>query len=220
MAKVTEKTKEAKKAKVVNEKESKKVNKNVNESKIMKKNIKAQNKDKLKSTEVVKKVEDVEQKEKNKTSAHTHIIIAAVGVLALLLSLFNFYQISKDDKKTKIKLNQELGFESIGEDISYRIYAGLTDKQANYQLIDDDTAVSIVKTICVNNSVSYTIYPAQGGYKDKNGMIHTEKTLVLEMDHINEEDLEQILNDICVSLNISGVMITKQTQDVVYYKKN
>ena len=73
-----------------------------------------------------------------------------------------------------------------------------------------------MKTICINNNVAYTIYNANGGYKEE-GVVHTEKTLVLEMDRISEETLYEIVNDIKRRLNVGSVMVLKQTAEVFDY---
>lgn len=143
-----------------------------------------------------------------KANVHTHIVIVVVAVLALILSIFNFAT-----NLQKKEINE-------GEDITYNVYIGLTDKDAGYQTLDDNVAKEIIKTSCIGENVSYTIFPAEGGYKDKEGLIHTEKTMVLEMSHATEKQVYEIMNTICKRLNVNGVMYSKYKKDITYYYPN
>ena len=142
-----------------------------------------------------------------RTTTHPAIIIAAG--LAIILSIISIVRTSSF---YKTRAEESI----VAEDISYNVYIGLTDKNQNRQIIDDAVALEIVKTICINRNASYIIYNANGGYKE-DGIIHTEKTLVLEMDRITEETLKEIINDIKRRLNIRSVMVLKQAAEVFDY---
>ena len=155
----------------------------------------------------------MEEKTKKKiiSNTNTHpavIIIAGLAIILSIVSLFRTSTFNKIEEREKEAI--------VAEDISYNVYIGLTDKNQNKQIISDAEAFEIVKTICINNNASYTIYNANGGYKSE-GIIHTEKTLVLEMDRITEDTLHQILTDIKRRLNVGSVMVLKQPVEVFDY---
>ena len=143
----------------------------------------------------------------NSTSTHPAVII--IAALAIILSSISLFRTSSF---YKTKAEESI----VAEDISYNVYIGLTDKNQNRQIIEENVAIEIVKTICINHNASYTIYNANGGYKEE-GIIHTEKTIVLEMDRITEETLHEILNDVKRRLNVGSVMVLKQAAEVFDY---
>ncbi|MBO6120067.1 MAG: hypothetical protein J6P02_06330 [Lachnospiraceae bacterium] len=146
----------------------------------------------------------MEKKNKLKTVTHPAVII--VTALALAFSTISLIRVASF---TRTRAEEGV----VAEDISYSVYIGLTDKNQNRQIIEDDVALELVKTICINNNVAYTIYNANGGYND-GGILHTEKTLVLEMDRIDEETLDKIINDIKRRLNIHSVMVMKKPVEI------
>ena len=146
----------------------------------------------------------MEKKNKLKTVTHPAVII--VTALALAFSTISLIRVASF---TRTRAEEGV----VAEDISYSVYIGLTDKNQNRQIIEDDVALELVKTICINNNVAYTIYNANGGYND-GCILHTEKTLVLEMDRIDEETLDKIINDIKRRLNIHSVMVMKKPVEI------
>ena len=149
----------------------------------------------------------MEKKIKKIEGAHPALIIAVA--LSLILSAISIIRVSSF---YRTRAEESV----VAEDISYNVYIGLTDKNQKEQLLDENEAFEIVKTVCINHNASYTIYNANGGYK-KEGVVHTEKTLVLEMDRISEETLYEIVNDIKRRLNVGSVMVLKQTAEVFDY---
>ena len=147
--------------------------------------------------------------DKRISSIGTHPAIVIAAGLALILSILSLVRVS-----TIYRTKAEEAI--VAEDISYNVYIGLTDKNQNRQIVETEAAVEIVKTICINHNAGYTIYNARGGYKDQ-GIVHTENTIVLEMDRISEETLYEICNDIKRRFNVHSVMILKQPAEVFDY---
>lgn len=131
-------------------------------------------------------------------------ITVIIAILALVISIFAYM------KESGVIYN---------EDCQYRVYIGLTDTDSNYQMVDEVTAKEIIKTVCLAHSVAYTIHEADGGFKDSNGAIHVEKSYVLEMDHITDDDLYKIMDDVITRLNCGAVMYTKNNASVTKYAK-
>lgn len=133
-----------------------------------------------------------------------HIITLIIAIIALIVSIFAYM------KESGVIYN---------EDCQYRVYIGLTDTDSNYQIVDEVTAKEIIKTVCLAHSVAYTIHEADGGFKDSSGAIHVEKSYVLEMDHITDDDLYKIMDDVITRLNCGAVMYTKNNASVTKYAK-
>ena len=148
-------------------------------------------------------------KKKINNNTNTHPAVIIIAGLAIILSAVSLFRTSSF---YKTRAEESI----VAEDISYNVYIGLTDKNQNRQIIEESVALEIIKTICINHNASYTVYNANGGYKEE-GIIHTEKTLVLEMDRITEETLYEILNDIKRRLNVGSVMVLKQAAEVFDY---
>ena len=149
----------------------------------------------------------MEKKIKKIEGAHPALIIAVA--LSLILSAISIIRVSSFYRTSAEE-------SVVAEDISYSVYVGLTDKNENRQLIEYNAAKELIKKICINHDAAYTIYEAAGGYKE-NTIIHTENTIVLEMDRISEETLYAVTNDIKKRLNIHSVMIMKKPVEVFDY---
>ena len=135
-------------------------------------------------------------------------IIVAVAI-SLILSAVSFIRVSNF-------YNTYVEGSFVKDDTSYCIYVGLTDKNQNRQIVDYNVAKEIIKTICISQSAGYTIYEANGGYKENN-IIHTENTIVLEMDRIDEETLYKVADEIKRRLSVHSVMIMKKEVEVFDY---
>ena len=143
-----------------------------------------------------------EEKQVVKFQPHTHVVIAFVAVVALFLSLASFFK-----PMTRRMMPRKSSIVTT-EDISYKIYIGLTDKDANYQTLTEDVATELVKTICIQHNQSYTIYNVQGGFKDEENKIQ------------NEEVLYSILNDVTRRINNGSVMVVKNALEVFEYQNS
>lgn len=148
-------------------------------------------------------------KVKSAATASTHPAVIIAAGLAIILSIISIVRTSSF---YKTRAEESI----VAEDISYNVYIGLTDKNQKRQIIDENAAVEIIKSICINHKVGYTIYNANGGYND-DGIIHTEKTIVLEMDRIVDETLNEILNDVKRRINTNSVMVLKHTAEIYDY---
>lgn len=149
----------------------------------------------------------MEKKIKKIEGVHPALIIAVA--LSLILSAISIVRVSSF---YRTRAEESV----VAEDISYSIYVGLTDKNQNRQIIENDVAKELLKTICINHNAGYTIYTVEGGYKE-DAIIHTENTIIVEMDRINEETLYAVVNDIKKRLNVHSVMIIKKPVEVFDY---
>ena len=161
------------------------------------------------SKKEIKKNEEkkIEIKNDNKRPPLNQAII--ISIIAICIASFSIIK--------ETNLYRELVIEKIkAEDNAYSVYIGLTDKNQNRQVIEEDVAIELIKTICIHNSTAYTIYKAQGGFK-KEGIIHTEKTLLLELNRVSKETLEIIMNDIKRRLNVGTLLVVKKKVEMYDY---
>lgn len=131
------------------------------------------------------------------------IIITIIAVTALILSIFS----------TTINLKND-----VVEDVCYKVYVGLTDSNLGYQKLSDDIAKEMIKSICIEKNVPYTIYFTDGAYKDKKNLLHVEKSMVVEFDHIDEKKVKELCNAFEKRLNTGSVMIQKMKVENIIYK--
>lgn len=138
-----------------------------------------------------------------KFKENTQFITMAIAIAALVLSIFS----------TTINVKKD-----VAEDVCYKVYVGLTDSNLGYQKLSDDIAKEMVKSICIEKNVSYTIYFTDGAYKDKKNLLHIEKSMVVEFDHIDEKKVKELCNAFEKRLNTGSVMIQKTKVENIIYK--
>lgn len=160
------------------------------------------------------------------------LIISIVAIIFSCLVFFNKDNIKVEE--TKIIQSEETTIEEtldindyppepeedddiIEDDVSYKIYISMTDKNENKKVLTDKQALDILARACITNNVGYTTYITYGGYKDKTGKIVSEDAFVLELINITDETLYKILNEIEKEMNTGTVMIQKNKADIFFY---
>ena len=94
--------------------------------------------------------------------------------------------------------------------IETKIYVGLNDSATQSQEYDTIKYVKILKNVCSNYHVPFSVSLAQGGYMHENGQYTEELTLVLSFIDVPNETIDEIAKDLCVFFHQESVMITEE----------
>ena len=105
--------------------------------------------------------------------------------------------------------------------IEAKIYVGLNDKEKHEQIFSLEKYKSVVKSICRNYRVNFSLYILEGGYfhEDNNSYVE-ENTIMITLIGIAKETIDEIAKDICAFFNQESVMIVYNPVNVFSVKEN
>ena len=110
-----------------------------------------------------------------------------------------------------------IGFLSGSQSITHTIYIGLNDKDTYTQLISTEDAVQKVHMICMQYVDGYTMYQADGYWKDASGNPTSENTLVCVFVGTDKETVRIIADEVIKALNQNTVLIISETNNAEFY---
>ena len=96
------------------------------------------------------------------------------------------------------------------------IYIGLNDSETGAQKFDTEVYLSVLKNVCRNYSVAFSVHQINGGYFHEDGRYTEENTLVLTLMGVSKEVVTDIAKDLCAFFHQESVMIT-ETPSSVYF---
>lgn len=91
-----------------------------------------------------------------------------------------------------------------------KIYVGLNNAVSKKQLFSTDKYVSVLKQVCRNYKVPFSLGLEQGGYFHENGEYTEENTLVISLINVDEEVTNEIAKELCALFHQESVMITEE----------
>lgn len=98
------------------------------------------------------------------------------------------------------------------------IYIGLNDSQTKLQKFGTEKYVSVLKNVCRNFHVAFSVHRIEGGYFHENGEYVEETTIALQLMDTPEEKVYEIAKDLCAFFNQESVMVTFSPCSVVFVK--
>lgn len=105
--------------------------------------------------------------------------------------------------------------------IEARIYIGLNDKEKCEQIFSLEKYKSIVKLICRNYRVNFSMYKLEGGYFYEDNVSYVEEnTIMITLIGIEKETVNEIAKDMCAFFNQESVMIVYNPVTIVSVKEN
>ena len=90
-----------------------------------------------------------------------------------------------------------------------KIYVGLHDSETRVQMYDTEKYISILKDVCRNYHVGFSVSAGQGGYFFEDGSYVQETTLVLSLIDADVDTVNEIAKDLCVFFRQESVLITE-----------
>lgn len=110
-----------------------------------------------------------------------------------------------------------LGFLLGSQSSTHTIYIGLNDKDTYTQLISTEDAEQIVHTICLQYVDGYTMYQADGYWKDADGKPTKENTLVCVFVGTDKQTVRIIADEVIEALNQNTVLIVSGENNAEFY---
>lgn len=102
--------------------------------------------------------------------------------------------------------------------IQSTIYIGLNDSETGVQKFDTEKYISILKKVCHNFRVAFSVHRIEGGYFHENGTYVEETTLALLLMDTPEEIVIEIAKDLCGFFHQESVMVTSSPCSTVFVK--
>lgn len=104
--------------------------------------------------------------------------------------------------------------QKLGQIETYRIYIGMNDKDELQQLCSTEDFINIVKGICEDYRIAFSMNEQVGGYMMANGAFITERSLVLSISGFNELQILQLVETLKVVLNQETILVTMERPEV------
>ena len=100
------------------------------------------------------------------------------------------------------------------------IYVGLNDSETGVRKFDTETYLSILKNVCRNYGVAFSVHLINGGYFHEDGRYVEELTLSLMLMGTPEETVMEIAKDLCAFFHQESVMVTSAPCSTVFVKES
>ena len=100
------------------------------------------------------------------------------------------------------------------------IYIGLNDSETGVQKFESSKYLSVLKNVCRNYQVAFSVQMINGGYFHEDGRYTEENTLMLRLVDVPEETTTEIAKDLCVFFHQESIMVTTSPVSVVFIKEN
>ena len=100
------------------------------------------------------------------------------------------------------------------------IYIGLNDSETGVQKFESSKYLSVLKNVCRNYHVAFSVQMINGGYFHEDGRYTEENTLMLRLVDVPEETTTEIAKDLCVFFHQESIMVTTSPVSVVFIKEN
>lgn len=153
-------------------------------------------------------------KNTNKTNRNTVLIVAlliANLIATAVLAVFIFApRAANAPGDTLLDFTQNVNDR-------YTLYIGTNDKDTNEQIIPTDEALEIVNGICAKYVQGYTASVAVGGWVSDSGVLVEENTLVYIFVGANQQQLVLLMDEVCMALNQSAILVEYSNISNTYY---
>lgn len=101
-----------------------------------------------------------------------------------------------------------------------KIYIGLNDQDTRQQRFDTEKYTKLLKKVCINYRVPFSISVSEGGYFHEDGAFTAETSLVMTLIDVPNETIEEIARDVCVFFHQESVLVTESTVKAVFIREH
>ena len=106
------------------------------------------------------------------------------------------------------------------ETMQTTIYVGLNDSVTGVQKFDTEKYLSILKNVCRNYEVAFSVHQIHGGYFHEDGRYTEENTLSLMLMDVAENKAMEIARDLCAFFHQESVMVTFSQCKAVFVEEH
>ena len=92
-----------------------------------------------------------------------------------------------------------------------RIYIGLNDAQTNEQIYETDMYMNVLKYVCRNYHVAFSVNIENGGYFHDDGEYTEETSFVLVLINADRRVVDEIAKDLCSFFHQESVLVTENS---------
>lgn len=100
---------------------------------------------------------------------------------------------------------------------AYLLYIGLNDKDSYEQIISTEDAKTAINDICLEYVEGYTMWDANGVWRDEWNNMTDEQTLICYFQDVEQEAVEAIIEEILPTLNQNAILVEKKMVNSRYY---
>ena len=133
-------------------------------------------------------------------------------ILAIIISLvacaFSGFAVYKSMSVNSVK----------DKDINYVLYLGTNDKDTNQPVASEGECVAKAETILANNFDGFTIQEARGGWKNDDGSISHEYTIIITLSDTTLDQVHKASKELIKEFNQSSILIHTNTSKVEFYE--
>ena len=90
-----------------------------------------------------------------------------------------------------------------------RIYIGLNDTQTKEQIYETDMYMNVLKYVCRNYHVAFSVNIENGGYFHDDGEYTEETSFVLVLTNADRKVVNEIAKDLCSFFHQESVLVTE-----------
>lgn len=91
-----------------------------------------------------------------------------------------------------------------------QVYIGLNDSETKEQIFETGRYVSILKEVCHEFGVPFSLDVIEGGYIHDDGTFTEEKSIVLTFIDVEQKTIDEIARKVCALFNQESVLITTE----------
>ena len=93
--------------------------------------------------------------------------------------------------------------------IETKIYVGLNDGETKEQLFKTEKYLNLLKNVCKNYHIAFSVDIEEGGYFHDNGEYTEETSLVLILIDVDRNTVREIAKDLCTFFRQESVLVTE-----------
>lgn len=99
--------------------------------------------------------------------------------------------------------------------IKYEIFIGIKDKDSYEEILSTDDFKDLLREICVEKEINFSLLTQLGGYKHNKGYT-TETSLRIIIIGINEQEVNLLSQELKKKINTDAVLITKTEIEYIF----
>jgi hypothetical protein len=89
-----------------------------------------------------------------------------------------------------------------------RVYVGLNDSETRRQTFETGHYVALLKRVCVDHGVPFSLDVVNGGYIHDDGEYTEENTIVLTFINVEPATIDEMARDLCSLFHQESVLVT------------
>lgn len=102
----------------------------------------------------------------------------------------------------------------LGKTEKYNIYIGMKDKDSLKQKFSRKDFINIIREVCANYKIAFSMHEVYGGYMMCNGTFVSENSLVLSISGFSKEQVFKLAEELRIKLNQETILISMENPTI------